>query len=105
MEVTLIAMQTAAIDFAPANDYAEILQNIRTILATPIYSVPLDRAFGVDMSYLDRPMVEAQSAMASEIVTAIRRYEPRAEVSEITWEATDDGVLRPKVKVILSDSD
>ena len=43
IELTVLAGQTAGIDFAPASEYAEILQNVRTILATPVYSVPLDR--------------------------------------------------------------
>ncbi len=39
MEISLIAGQTNEIDFAPSTEYAEILQNIRTILATPVFSV------------------------------------------------------------------
>ena len=40
IELTVLAGQTEGIDFAPASEYAEILQNVRTILATPVYSVP-----------------------------------------------------------------
>ena len=30
MDITILAGQTGEIDFAPASEYAEILQNIRT---------------------------------------------------------------------------
>lgn len=43
------------IDFAPESETEEILQNLRTILATAMGSVPLDRAFGVDASMWTTP--------------------------------------------------
>ena len=35
------------IDLAPATKIEEILQNVRTILGTVKFSVPLDREFGI----------------------------------------------------------
>ena len=90
--------------FAPASEYAEILQNIRTILATPVYSVPLDRSFGVNAEFVDMPMPIAQAKIGQEIVTAIRKYEPRVSVTKITWEADQDGILKPKVQVRINDA-
>lgn len=42
------AVSGRGVDFAPATETEEILQNLRTILVTAMGSVPLDRAFGVD---------------------------------------------------------
>lgn len=104
MDITLLAGQTGDIDFAPASEYVEILQNIRTILATPVYSVPLDRSLGVNAEFVDMPLPIAQAKIGQEIVTAIRKYEPRVTVTRITWEADQDGILKPKVQVIINDA-
>lgn len=93
------------IDFSPATEAEEILQNIRCLLVTTKYSVPLDRDFGIDASYLDAPMEVAKAKMASEIILAIARDEPRAAVTNIDWEATIDGTLRPKVRVKINDTE
>ena len=104
MDIALLAGQTGDIDFAPASEYAEILQNIRTILATPVYSVPLDRSFGVNASFVDMPLPIAQAKIGQEIITAIRKYEPRVTVTRITWTADQDGILKPKVQVRINDA-
>lgn len=92
------------IDFAPATEAEEILQNIRCLLSTTKYSVPLDRDFGIDASYLDAPMEVAKAKMVSEIILAVARDEPRAAVTSIDWEATIDGILRAKVQVKINES-
>lgn len=103
MTYDVLAKNTGGINFAPTTEAEEILQNVRTIISTPKFSVPLDREFGIDCSVLDRPMPVAQAQLASDIITAIKDYEPRASVSGITYEATIDGNLRPKVQVTIED--
>ncbi|MDO5786189.1 MAG: hypothetical protein Q4P09_00515 [Phascolarctobacterium sp.] len=103
MTYDVLTINTGGINFAPATEAEEILQNVRTIISTPKFSVPLDREFGIDCSVLDRPMPVAQAQLASDIITAIKDYEPRAYVSGITYEATIDGNLRPKVQVTIED--
>lgn len=104
VEVTVFAGQTGSVDFAPADKYAEIFQNIRTILATPICSVPLDRSFGIDAECVDMPLPAAKANIGQKIVKAIRQYEPRAEITKISWEADQDGILKPKVQVRINDA-
>ena len=87
------------IDFAPENEILEILQNVRTILSTVKFSVPLDRDFGIDASLLDKPILEAKAKISSEIILAIKKYEPRVKVEEITFSGDIDGKLQPKVQV------
>ena len=103
MTYDVLAISIGGVNFAPATEAEEILQNVRTIISTPKLSVPLDREFGVDCSVLDRPMPVAQAELASDIITAIREYEPRAVVTGITYEATDDGILKPKVQVTINE--
>lgn len=103
MTYNVFAINIGTVNFAPTSEAEEILQNVRTIISTPKFSVPLDREFGIDCSVLDRPMPVAQAQLASDIITAIREYEPRASVTGITYEATDDGNLRPKVQVTINE--
>lgn len=93
-----------SVDFAPEAEAAEILQNVRTILETVKGSVPLDRDFGIDASYLDLPMGEAKAKLISEIIKAVKKYEPRAAVTEISFTGAEDGTLIPKVQVKINGS-
>jgi len=92
------------IDFAPASELAEILQNVRTILSTPKYSVPLNREFGLSATMLDEPLPVAQAKLSTEIIEAIQEWEPRVKVTQVTFERdAQEGILRPKVKVRLNE--
>ena len=44
------------ISFAPGTVAAEVLQNVRTILATRKGTVPLDRDFGLEWEHVDKPI-------------------------------------------------
>lgn len=99
----VLARPAAGIDFAPASEVAEILQNLRTIITTTKYSVPLDRDFGISASALDKPMAVAQAELQSALIMAIKSYEPRVNVTSISFTGTDDGILVPKVQVMIND--
>ncbi len=91
------------VDFAPSTVVEEVLQNVRTILCTARWSVPLDREFGLDASMLDRPTPDAMAALSSEIYTKIRKYEPRCHIVRIAFDGDLDGRLVPKVTVRVHD--
>lgn len=101
----VLAQPVQGIDFAPASEAAEILQNLRTIITTTKYSVPLDRDFGFNADMLDKPMNVAQAQLQSEIIMAIKRYEPRVTVTSISFTGTDDGRLIPKVQVMIKNDE
>ncbi|MDR7865170.1 MAG: hypothetical protein RIN56_00050 [Sporomusaceae bacterium] len=86
------------IDFG-ATGVKEILQNVRTILTTPIYSVPLDRLFGLDATMLDEPLPVAQAKLTAKVIAAVHKYEPRFRVTRVLYDGNAiDGVLRPTVR-------
>lgn len=101
----VLAQPVQGIDFAPASKAAEILQNLRTIITTTKYSVPLDRDFGFNAEMLDKPVNAAQAQLQSEIIMAIKLYEPRVTVTSISFTGTDDGQLIPKVQVMINDDE
>lgn len=97
MEVDILA-KLDGIDFAPADVVTEVIQNVRTICTTMKYSVPLDRRFGLNAVMLDAPIPKAMAALQAEIIAAIRKYEPRAHVTRVTFDGDMDGKLIPKVR-------
>lgn len=87
------------VNFNPATEEEEILQNLRTILSTMKFSVPLDRSFGVGADFVDAPTSEARALAENEYFKAIREYEPRAVVESIEWEADIEGMLTARIEV------
>jgi hypothetical protein len=75
------------IDFG-AISYKEVFQNIKTILATPIFSCALERTLGVDQNIVDRPMNDASHVTVA-ILTAVVQWEPRAEIMNISFDTSD----------------
>src|SRR4029077_12867824 len=89
------------IDFG-ATGSGEILQNIKFIILTDYFSVPLDREFGMDYSMIDKPMRIAEAILVQEVAMKISLYEPRAQFREINYlEDMLNGKLSPSVKVAL----
>ena len=87
------------INFAPSNEHEEILQNVITIISTPKYSVPMFREFGIDGAMLDQPIVKSRAMFSSEVIQAVRKYEPRAEITHIETEVNTDGKLHARIKI------
>jgi uncharacterized protein len=72
------------IDFG-AIAYKEIFQNVKTILATPLFSAALERLLGVDQSIVDLPIDRATDATIA-ILEALYFWEPRAEPVNISFD-------------------
>ncbi|ABO49753.1 GPW/gp25 family protein [Desulforamulus reducens MI-1] len=90
------------LDFG-ASGTKEILQNVRMILATPKFSCPMDRDFAWDPDVLDAPMNIVQGKIAQRLVEAIRKYEPRAEIVDVSFEGDINGTFKPVVRVRVAD--
>ncbi len=85
-----------------------ILQNIRTIILTSMYSVPLDRAFAHIMDMLDSQAPHETMRLSQALVDAIEKYEPRVRVERIDFvpdESSANGLMQgrltPKVSFSL----
>jgi len=83
---------------------AEIMQNVRIILTTIKGSVPLDRSFGIDTEFIDKPPLVAKALMTAAIIEEVERQEPRVTVTQVDFvdpgnEKTADGILVPRVRL------
>ncbi|MBQ4432482.1 MAG: GPW/gp25 family protein, partial [Synergistaceae bacterium] len=81
----------------------EVVQNIRTIITTAKYSVPLFREFGVDGELVDIPSLEASAKLKADIIMAVRKYEPRAKITRINFEPDNDGKLSLRISITLKE--
>ena len=84
MEYTVSASDLANIQLNEEDEIKEVLRNVAVILATPKGSVPMYRSFGLDMSFLDKPMNVAKNRAIIPVREAIEEWEPRAVYKDIT---------------------
>lgn len=87
-----------AINLAPKSTVEEILQNLTMIISTPQFTVPQDRGFGLAQKFVDKPIQVAQTIIVAEVLDAIERLEPRAEVLSVTYEG--DGVTGKLIPIV-----
>ena len=93
-------------DISPETLEEEVLQNVAIIVSTPKFSVPLDRGLGLAQRFIDKPIQVAQSILISEVLDAVEEYEPRAEVTNVTFEAGETpGLLVPVLEVNIVDNE
>lgn len=78
------------------DEKAEIKRNVAFILSTYKFSCPMARDFGLAAAFIDKPNRQAESIARDEIEQALKKYEPRAEIDEISF-SYEDNRLYPKV--------
>ena len=103
-----VSARLEGIDFAPKDILTEIIQNVRTVISTTQFSVPLDRRFGIDGTVIDLPLPVAMARISAEVIRAITEYEPRCRVVSVDFESTvatdaEEGHLLPKVSIVIKD--
>lgn len=93
------------IDLFPKTKLQEVMQNVGIIIASPKFSVPLDRELGTTHSQLDTPTNLAQPMLIMEIIDAVEKYEPRAEIIniEIITDEAHLGKIYPRVEMVVKD--
>ena len=94
---TLIT-QNMTVDFSPPDLLSEVTQNLRTIITTPKGSVPMFREFGVDGGIVDLPVNSALAKIQSDIIMAVKKFEPRISLTHINFEGDNDGKLCVRIK-------
>lgn len=73
-----------------------------TLLSTPKFSVPFDRGFGIDMSFIDYPTDIARIKMLQSCIEQVRRYEYSYEIVDVELSVNDGGEI--KAKVVIKDA-
>ena len=100
MSYTVNASAPIKINLAPASLIEEVLQNLSMIMQTVKSTAPLYRDFGISGSYVDKPTPVAETLIVGELYEAVEKYEPRAEIVNITFERNEyTGKLNPCLEV------
>lgn len=81
-----------------------VIQNVSLILNSKCGTIPMHRDFGLPMKFADKPIDVAETIAAAEISEALERFEPRAELLDLTFEKNDKGeiVIIVEVRVVES---
>ena len=99
MEIYEVTTNTSEINIFPSSELEEITQNVRMIITTQKFSLPMDRAFGISAAMIDQPFAAARAKLTAEIVAAVNNFEPRAKVTEVIFLGNEmDGILDVKVR-------
>lgn len=81
------------------NQLAELDRQLSLILSTREGTMPLDREFGLNMDFVDRPPEIAKSLYTAEVTKKVTAFIPTVRVQEITWSRAEGGQLKPKVVI------
>ena len=92
------------INFSPPDLLSEVSQNLRTIISTSKGTVPMFREFGLDNAIVDLPVNSALAKVQSDIIMAVKKFEPRIKLSSINFEGDHNGKLAVRIKFSLQDS-
>ena len=77
---------------------AEILRCLTTLLGIRAGSQPADRDLGISWECLDQPPETAEALFLVELEDKVEKYEPRAEVDDVSFWYSDDGKASPYIR-------
>lgn len=93
-----------ALSVKPDSAEDEIIQNVRVLLSSAKYDVPLARGVGLDSNYLHKPQPVAETLLYQAIADALEEYEPRAVLVDMDFEENaESGVIIPIVEVEINE--
>ena len=78
---------------------AELDRQLALLLSTQAGTMPLDREFGLQMDFVDRPPEVVKSLYTAEAAKKVPRFIPWVRVYEVTWEYGEQGHIKPKVVI------
>ena len=78
----------------------EVIRNVSIIITTLENTVPYDREFGLTPDFIDAPLNISKELYTVNVLMKIKKYEARANVEKVRFEADDiNGKLIPKVVI------
>lgn len=78
---------------------ADLDRQLALLLSTPAGTMPLDREFGIQMNFVDKPPEVVKSLYTAEVTKKVPQFIPWVRVYETTWEYGEQGNIKPKVVI------
>lgn len=97
MSFTIDTAQEQPINLAPQTLYEEVIQNVWFLLSSLEYDIPLNREFGLNAAYIDKPITTATALATADIYDKIGEYEPRAGGMITTQQNLDNLLAAGKI--------
>lgn len=103
MTYTIDCSKGVALTLDPEDFIQETMQSIFILLNTPLGSVPYYREFGIDNSYLHRPIQVAKTMYAAAVTDAIDAFIPDVQLQRVSFAGNADSpsTLRPILEVTI----
>ena len=100
MGIVVDSSKKIELSLNPATVEEEVMQNLWVLYSSLEFEVPLDMELGLKATYIDRPVEAAKALITADIYEKTEKYEPRAEIVDITFSADyENGILKPIVEV------
>lgn len=69
----------------------DLREQIKFLLCTPVGTVVCDREFGIDMSFIDKPTLTAETMFAAEVCQKLEKYIPSIKLDNVQFTANEIG--------------
>ena len=81
------------------NALAELDRQLALLLSTQVGTMPLDREFGIQQNYVDKPPEVVKSLYSAEVTIMVPQFIARVLVYQVTWSYGEQGHIKPKVVI------
>lgn len=101
-------LNTAEIEVTDRNmpEYEDVLRCLAFLFGTKAGTYPTNRDFGIDTDVMDKPLSIIKTMLAVEYHTKVERYEPRVEVTDVTFSVDpDSGKVTPHIEIAPVDAE
>jgi len=80
----------------------DTINRINLLLSTPKGTMPNDREYGIDMSFLDNPINVSESLFVIEASYALDRYEKNITIESAEFTVDKNGEISAKINIVES---
>lgn len=79
----------------------KVKERLKLLFTTRVGTVVLDRDFGLDMNFIDKPLPIARQLYTIDVIQKIKRYEPDLKIESVTFnfDKSDITKLIPIIKI------
>lgn len=85
------------LDGFPKDEAEDIRRCLTALYSVHVGEQPLDRDFGINYDFIDRPLPIAKNMCALEVIEKTGRYEKRVNIKKVEYGFGVDGRLIPTI--------
>lgn len=82
----------------------QLATELSALLSTPKGTMPGDRNYGIDFSFMDLPLEAVENTFAIEAMNAVDEYEKGLSIDSVNFSTSDDRIVA-HINLVDSDED